>query len=61
MQLRRDIEDYLLRIRELSELQNVINEKNTHLSLLAQVFTFILRKLKDLIFNCLKNKKKMKT
>jgi hypothetical protein len=35
MQLRRDIEDYLLRIRELSELQNVINEKNTHLSLLA--------------------------
>jgi len=35
MQLRRDIEDYLLRIRDLSDLQNVVNDQNAHLNLLA--------------------------
>ena len=38
MQLRRDVEDYLVRIRDLSELQSVVNEKDVSLGLLSQAF-----------------------
>jgi len=38
MQLRRDVEDYLVRIRDLSELQRVVNEKDVSLGLLSQAF-----------------------
>lgn len=38
MQLRRDVEDYLVRIRDLSELQSVVNDKDVSLGLLSQAF-----------------------